>query len=402
MMVAGGRFQVPMAKKIKEMGHRLICTNLYEDSPAFAYADKSYVVNVLDKEKNLQIAKENHIDAIVSDQSDISMETLAYVAEHLGLPTNGLHIAELCSDKAKMRAHCKEHGFFVPDFRACKTVEEALEFFQNRNKIVIKPQNSQASRGVFFIESAEQLREKFPISQSFTHGDRLVVAEEYMDGGTSDGREFTVDGIFINGKHHTLAISKKVQYEHNPSIARELIFSMHDDVYDYDKFIAQNNRLMESTGAQMGMSHNEYKLHNGEFYLVEMSNRGGGNGLSSLIVPIISGVDNHAIYIRQSLGEKVNELAVDEDRKHPYAILKFFDHKQFSGMESFVIQSIEGVEEVAAHPNILDVAINHKVGDVMKKAENGTNRPGFFMAFADSMQELEEIENFVNHTIKMR
>ena len=39
------------------MGHFVICSNLYEDSPAFVYADVCEVANVLDKEKNLEIAK---------------------------------------------------------------------------------------------------------------------------------------------------------------------------------------------------------------------------------------------------------------------------------------------------------------------------------------------------------
>lgn len=393
---------MPMAKKIKQMGHRLICTSLYENSPAFAYAEQSYAVDVLDKEKNLQIARQHHIDAVVSDQSDISMETLAYIAEDLRLPTNGMKIAALCSDKLQMRAHCREHGFFVPDFCACATVEDALAFLKGRGKIVIKPQNSQASRGVYYIQNEEELRERFLQSQAFSHGDRLVIAEEYMDGGSSDGREFTVDGIFLNGKHHTLCISKKRHYEYNKSITCEMLFCMEDEVYDYPKLIAQNNRMMETTGAQMGMSHNEYKYHNGEFYLLEMSNRGGGNGISSTVVPVISGVDNHAIYIRQSLGEPVSALYPDNAKKHRYVIIKFFDHRQFGGKERFVIQSIDGLEKIAAHPNILDVHINHAVGEEMCAAENGANRPGYYTAFADSLEELRTIDELVQRTISVR
>lgn len=402
LMVAGGKFQVPLAKKIKEMGHTLVCTNLYEDSPAFAYADFSYVVNVLDKEKNLQVARKHNVDAVVSDQSDISMETLAYVAEHMGLPTNGMDIALLCSDKLRMRAHCKAHGFPVPDFVSCKNVEEATAFLKGREKIVIKPQNSQASRGVFFISSEKELREKFPESQKYSHGEGLVVAEDFMDGGSSDGREFTVDGLFLNGKHHTLCISKKRHYEYNTSIAHELLFSLEDDTYDYAGLMGQNNKLMESTGAKIGMSHNEYKLHNGQFHLIEMSNRGGGNGISSMIVPIISGVDNHKLYIRQSLGEQVETLEICEEKKHAFVIMKFFDHRQFSDKDRFVIQAIEGLAELQAHPNILDVCINHSVGEIMQRAENGTNRPGYFIAYADSLEELQEIQSFVFDTIKIR
>ncbi|MDY5730941.1 MAG: ATP-grasp domain-containing protein [Eubacteriales bacterium] len=401
MLVAGGKWQVPLAKKIKELGHHLLCSNLYPDSPAFAYAEQSFVADVLNVERNMQIAQEHHIDAIVSDQSDISMHTVASIAERLHLPSNGLAIADLFQDKIQMRQHCKTHGFYAPNFAACKTVEDAQAFMQGKSKIVIKPQNSQASRGVFFVHTTNELHEKFPISQSFAHGDKLVIAEEFMDGGTSDGREFTIDGIFINGKHHSLAISKKRHYAYNKSIASELFFSMHDEEYNYEAFIEQNNRLMESTGAQMGLTHNEYKWHNGQFYLIEMSNRGGGNGISSHIVPVLSGVDNLAHYVRQAMGEKVDVLQKTLPT-HPYAIMKFFEHSQFSNQDAFVIQSISGIEAVLAHPNVLDVCINHSIGETMMRAQNGTNRPGYYIAFADSKEELAEIDQYINRTIQVQ
>ena len=57
MVIAGGDWQVELVKKIKSMGHYVICSNLYENSPAFKYADACEVADVLDKERNLEIAK---------------------------------------------------------------------------------------------------------------------------------------------------------------------------------------------------------------------------------------------------------------------------------------------------------------------------------------------------------
>lgn len=51
MVIAGGDWQIELIKKAKQMGHYVICSNLYEDSPAFPYADACEVANVLDKEK---------------------------------------------------------------------------------------------------------------------------------------------------------------------------------------------------------------------------------------------------------------------------------------------------------------------------------------------------------------
>ncbi len=49
MVIAGGDWQIELIKKAKSMGHFVICSNLYENSPAFLYADACEVSDVLDK-----------------------------------------------------------------------------------------------------------------------------------------------------------------------------------------------------------------------------------------------------------------------------------------------------------------------------------------------------------------
>ena len=66
MVIAGGSWQCPIVKTAKEMGHYVLCSNLYEDSPAFKFADERKVANVLDKEKNLEIALGFKPDAVLT------------------------------------------------------------------------------------------------------------------------------------------------------------------------------------------------------------------------------------------------------------------------------------------------------------------------------------------------
>ena len=126
MVVAGGDWQIELIKKAKSMGHYIICSNLYEDSPAFKYSDACEVANVLDKEKNLEIARKYNPDAVISDQSDIAVPTVAYLNEKLGLRGIGTELADLFTDKSKQRQFCKERGILIPDFKLCHTAEEAI------------------------------------------------------------------------------------------------------------------------------------------------------------------------------------------------------------------------------------------------------------------------------------
>ena len=97
MVVAGGDWQIELIKKAKKMGHFVICSNLYEKSPAFPFADACEVADVLDKNKNLQIAQKYNPDAVISDQSDIAVPTVAYLNEKLGFKGIGTEKAALFS-----------------------------------------------------------------------------------------------------------------------------------------------------------------------------------------------------------------------------------------------------------------------------------------------------------------
>ena len=160
---------------------------MYENSPAFSYADACEVANVLDKEKNLEIAKRYKPDAVISDQSDISVPTVAYLNEKLGLSGIGTQMANLFTDKSLQREFCRRHNIAIPDFKLCETPEDAKEMLMKYGKIIIKPIDSQSSRGVFTVETMQQINEKYNETLSWSNRKKLFLAEEYIDGD-----EFTI------------------------------------------------------------------------------------------------------------------------------------------------------------------------------------------------------------------
>lgn len=370
MVIAGGDWQIELIKKAKSMGHYVICSNLYEDSPAFPYADACEVANVLDKEKNLEIARKYMPDAVISDQSDIAVPTVAYLNEQLGLRGIGIEKANLFTDKSLQRQFCKEHGIAVPDFRLCETLEDAMPMLEKYGKIVIKPIDSQSSRGVYTIESRQQLEEKYHDTISWSNRKKVFLAEEYIDGD-----EFTIDGLVINGHHYPLCISVKEMYPQNPNISRTQSYSYLSDKHDYNLLRATNKQLVEAIGLPMGLTHSEYKAHGGKFYLVEAGARGGGSNLSGKIVPFMSEIDNYEYLIKEALGQEVDEDAVSnkEFSKDKYVVMRFFDFGEGK------IKSVEGLDFLRSHPMLLDYQLEIKPGDELKQPAYGRLRPGHFI-----------------------
>lgn len=390
MVVAGGDWQTELIKKIKQMGHYVICSNLYEDSPAFPYADACEVADVLDKEKNLEIAMKYKPDAVVTDQSDIAVPTVAYLNETLGLHGIGTKRADIFTDKSMMREFCRENGVTIPDFKLCQTMEDAMEMLKKHGKIVIKPIDSQSARGVFTIENEKQLRQRYEITRSFANRRKEIMAEEYIGGA-----EFTIDGMVVNGHHYPLCISVKEMYPNSSNVSMMQTYTCQHPVYDYDKLRKTNKELIEKTGLPFGLTHTEYKYYNHKFYLLETAARGGGSNLSAKIVPFMSGVDNYEYLIKSALGEPVDEeplthLKLPENR---YVIMRFFDFGNGR------IKEIHGIDDLENNKYMMDYRIAAKPGDDIKSPQFGSQRPGHFIVCGDDFSVLQKEVHHILSTV---
>ena len=397
MVVAGGTWQVPLIKRIKKMGYRVVNTNLYPDSVGFQYADQNGVMNVLDKESNLNFAKENYVDAVLTEQSDIAVPTVAYIAEEIGCCVIGRDMAELFTNKYKMREFCQKNNFAFPEYCLCENVDQAIEFFRNLKKdVIIKPLDSQSSRGVFTIQTEEEMREMYPIAESYTNKGNYVLVERYIKG-----TEFTVDGLVLNEKHHTLAISEKSHFEYNPNIASKLFFTYQNEKFDYDCLRDTNNAIIDKAGLKNALTHAEYKFEEGKFYLIEMAARGGGTRISSDIVPYVSGVDNYKYLIEASVGVKNQveeiELDVKEECKEHCAVLSFLDIES-NGKQ---IEKIEGIEKIRAIPEVIAFEVEFSEGDIIERAQDDRSRVGFYIICAEDRKRLEEVTEIINRTFKI-
>ena len=169
----------------------------------------------------------------------------------------------------------KENDICVPDFKLCESIDDAVVMLEKYKKIIIKPIDSQSSRGVYTITSRKQLEEKYKDTIGWSNRRKVFLAEEYVDGA-----EFTIDGLVINSHHYPLCISVKEMYPENPNISMMQSYSYTSDKYDYDLLRKANRELIEAMGLPMGLTHCEYKFYKGKFYLIEAGARGGGSNLS--------------------------------------------------------------------------------------------------------------------------
>lgn len=392
LVLPGSKWQVPLVKKIKQMGHKAFVVNPYKDSPCFAYANEYLQTDIFNIDKVISFAEKNSIDGIVSDECDIAMNLIAFLGERFNVPTISQDVASLYTNKYLMREYCKKHGLLYPEYKLCTFVEEAIEFLLKLNRpIIIKPINSNASHGVFKCNSSEDVISHFDESKNYSRNSNQVLVERYIEG-----TEFTIDGIKTPHRHYSLAISEKKHYEHNRNIANELYFTHTNRNFDYNKLKRINDLFVDESDLYCGLTHAEYKYENGEFYLIEIAARGGGNLISSHIVPFMSGIDTYKYLIDYAIGNSVSDRSFANSQvSKNSAVLKFFDVHGSCG----VVDSIDGLDYLTNDPNVIVSEFNFKIGDKIHDAENDSNRIGYYIACSKNEESLQNTISMINSKI---
>jgi len=391
MVIGGGYWQVPITKLAKSLGYTVVCTNLYDGSPAFAYADKSYVVNILDKEKNLQIAREENIQAVITDQSDIAVKTTAYIANKLNLPGQGLDIADLYTNKFRMRNEISSPGLHHPKYRLCSNMKDLEEFRDSTiHDVIIKPTSSQASRGVFKIIKAEKIDQSIVEACINYSDDGIYLAEEYITG-----IEITVEGYKTRTHHTTLAISRKNHYEHNPNVAKSLVY-----IDEPIAGLSLNNiaEINDTAFDQVpyGITHVEYIINNKKMYLVEAAIRGGGTNVSATVIPNVSGVDVNKLLIDNASGVCTSSKIKPTGKINRTPVsLNFFN------FNPGLVKNISGEDFLVECDNVIEYKFNISAGDIIRNPEDDATRHGYFITTAPTAEELIDINNKVYNNVQV-
>lgn len=394
LVLPGTQWQVPLIEKIQEMGHQALVVNPDPNAPGMKVADQVLVSDIFNKERVVAFGRDQKIGAVMSDECDIAMNWVAELGSIFKVPTLDEETAALYTDKFLMREFSKKHGLRYPEYKFCKTIDDAIALQREINKpIIIKPLDSNASHGVFKCNNEEDIRKHFDESMSFSRVEKSVLAERFIVG-----TEFTIDGVKTPHAHYTMAISEKKHFAHNESIANELLFSHYNPNYDYDKLRATNDAFVIKSNLQFGFTHAEYKYEDGEFYLIEIAARGGGNMISSCITQYMTGYDTYRYLVECATGNVHDEdFSLRPEYKERAAVLKFFETPGDGGK----VREINGLDYLESEPDIKHYRLNFKIGDTIENALNDSVRIGFYIICSESMQKLREVINNIEKNFQI-
>ena len=390
LVIAGGLWQVPLIEYLKKEKYQATVVDPYDNSKGVLIANRHIKRDVRDRLGILSDLDRKY-DFVCTDQSDISVETVAFLSEKLNLNGNKEDVVQKFTNKYLSRQYADSINIPIPAYTEVCTINQIKEFIRKHNcPLMLKPCDSQSSKGIHKIntnvtdtELEVYLEDALSYSQI-----KKAILEEFIDG-----YEITVEGFCANGKHRVLAISKKKHFK--TGIASSLTYPapLSEDLER--RIVDADNKYVNQSGLSFGPTHAEYIINEqtGKFYLVEIACRGGGTLISSDIVKWVSGFDVYQAYLSCLQGENVDVYGCSLTRKS--AELHFFD------FGSGKIKTIYGMDEVSGIEGVHKVDFGFKEGDIINSCEDDRSRQGFFIVFADDSDTLKDRVSKVVNTFKV-
>lgn len=250
-----------------------------------ALTDKIHLVSdfseatVLDKIDEILISQP--VDLIFSFTED-GLLPAARASQHYAIAGMDFDTCETCIDKALMRTRLENTEFAV-NSEICRTRADVERFFNHHTGgIVLKDPKGSGSENVFIIQDAKSLRmtlERLP-QENF-----VMLAEEFLNG-----REVSVETLTIDSQHRVLAVTNKQLYQTSLAEEQHIISPDNLDSETLEQLSRFCERLLTAINHKHGPCHIEMTIADGQFHLIEINNRVGGDYIG-LLVELTTGVN---------------------------------------------------------------------------------------------------------------
>lgn len=388
MVLGGGSAQLNLIRRAKSLGDFVVVADYLLDCPGGQIADTHVPVSSFDAEGVIRVGKEHGIEGIVTMGTDQPVLTAALAAEALGLPfymdsQTALAFTNKRVMKALFRQHCIPANDYVligKDFR-----NEELDGVHF--PAVLKPVDSQGQRGVYLVQSPNDVRIHINDTLRYSREDKALLEVYYK----SD--EITVNGWVEDGRATILSVVDRLTIRNTRHIGICLCHhfpSVHLQQYQND-INSLTQRIVTALGMKNGPLYFQYLVGAQGIRVNEVAARIGG-AYEDLTMPLISGIN-----ILEILLDFARTGSCDTSALQGYDVMKqsTYVSTQLFFCRPGRVAYITPREEIMALPNVRNVYYSYGPGSEIPFIENATARAGYMIIGGNSFDDM--IDN-VNHT----
>jgi biotin carboxylase len=384
LFLGAGRHQRAAILQAKEMGLRVAAIDGNPNALALGDADVAEVVNFVDIPQAVAFAEKLRPDGVLTITSDRAVVAVASVAEALGLPGIGVDVAMGLTNKIEMRRRLEAGGLSQPRFGSARTIEEAREAvahvgFPN----VIKPSDSGGQRGVFRLESVDDLEAKFEETLALSHRGEVIV-EEFVDGTEMNAMAIVRDGavtqLTLSDRHRPPGEGFAVGWIHAYPAALDAAGTAEAE--------ALVERTVHALGLRSGIAFPQLIAGtDGSIKVIEVAARIPGGQMADLVKHAV-GVDLVEVALRFALGEPVTDEIAAAKHRTPTAI-RFFTAEP-GPLPAGKVKAPASLDRVLTAPGVVQAASYIVAGETIRPVKVDGDRRGYVIALGDSGPEALE------------
>jgi biotin carboxylase len=388
LFVGAGRHQRRAIARARGLGLRVVAVDRNPDGPGLAEADAGEAIDFADVERVIAFARGQRVDGVLTVQADRAVPVVAAVAEALGLPGIGVDTAHRMTHKIAMRRVLAEAGVPQPAFAGVRSVHDGHAALQTVGlPAVLKPADSGGQRGVFLLESEDDLDAHLHVAlaESPTHE---AIVESFHEGlelnGLALARAGEVAPLTLSDRLRPPGIGFGVGWIH---VYPATIFG---DVLEEAERVAVH--AVKALGLRDGIAFPQLLVEeDGSVRVVEVAARIPGGQMADLALHAI-GIDLVEVALRQALGLEVpDELARPRFRR-PLAIR--FLTAEPGPLPTGTVRSWTGLERALAAEGVVQADVFLGEGETIRPVRLDGDRRGYVIAVGDtSLQALDRAES---------
>jgi biotin carboxylase len=386
LFVGAGRHQRRAIARARELGLRTIAVDRNPDALGLPEAHTFEVVDFADVPGVIEVGRRHDVDGVLTVSADRAVPVVAEVAEALGLPGIGAETARLMTHKVAMRRLLADAGVPQPRFAAVRTLDEARRAARTVGfPSVLKPADSGGQRGVFRLDSADDLERHLHAALAESPTEEAIV-EGFQDGLELNGLVIARDGevelLTLSDRLRPPGIGFGVGWIH---VYPSTLFS--DTLGEAERVAVH---AVHAMGLKNGIAFPQVIAADGKAWLVEVAARIPGGQMADLARHAV-GVDLVEVALRQALGEPVPDELAQPRFQQPLAIR--FLTAEPGPLPTGTLRSWSGLDRVLAFPGVVQADVFLTEGEEIRPVRLDGDRRGYVIAVGETnVEALERAE----------
>jgi biotin carboxylase len=387
MIFGAGINQLELINEASKLGIATVVIDPQNNPPGKDLANYFYVVSGNDYETTLKIALKHKISGIVTGQMEKPMRLMARLAKDLGLIFHTPEVLEKSLDKWLMKQEFIRHSIPCASGFLLKLSENTDAKNPYNYPLIIKPRDAYSSRGVYKVNSADELKCHLEETRSYaSNGD--VIIEEFLQG-----QELSIETITFRGKTSIIQFTEKFITPYPNTVELAHFQPAYLDSLTKEKVTSVIHRTIQAIGIDNSAAHTEIMLTKDGPKVIEIGARLGGDFIASHLARESTGVSMDRAAILVALG-------IEPDISSTLNQSSFIQYLNLP--EGVKIRKILSISDITDLPEVVMLHINLKEGDIIPKITQSALRYGWVLIRGLSRKDVMKKALNINQLIRQR